>query len=465
MTSAAPGVSSSNPVEFDLFVLYAAADAAFVREYLLPALELPHDRVLLIDELPLGGLVVSEIDHGVSCSRYTVAVLSHAFLEDRWADFGVELASHVSRRDARVVPLRLLDCELPLRLDARVALDFTDKDRWAWETARLRDLLIRPRHDGPVVPYPDPRRRARRNWLSGLLAGLAIGALLVLAAAGLWPKQRTLPPPPPDMVRFAATSVRFGIFDAAAVPAECRGEMADEGCPAIDHPEAVRTTRVAAFDLDRHEVTNGEYAAWLNANVDLWKLTPYGIVTTRGEPAIPLVRTEKCSDGLKITPEHRAQTTADAVRWPVVCVTWSGAEEYCRAHGKRLPLDSEWEVAARGTEGRPFPWGTDPPRPDVVAFGLRDIAAVHPRDIGGSLQDVSPDGVHDLGGNVAEWVEDGRGNARLKTLRGGGFGGRRVCDLLGMRCARIAHDSFKLDAGFRCGRSVIGRQLDERQSR
>ncbi|HWU85953.1 MAG TPA: SUMF1/EgtB/PvdO family nonheme iron enzyme [Kofleriaceae bacterium] len=458
-------MDSSTTPELDLFIVHAEADAAFVRGYLLPALELPRDRVLLVDELPLGGLVVSEIDRGVSRSRYTVAVLSPAYLEDRWADFGTELASHVSRRDPRLVPLQLLDCELPVRIDARVALDFRDKDRWAWETARLRDLLRRPAAGGAVVPYPDPRRRVRRRWLSGLLAGVAVGAVLVLAAVWLRPRQRAVAPPLPDMVRVAATSVRLGVFDAAAVPAECRELAADEGCPAVDRPEAVLPTPVATFDLDRREVTNGEYAAWLNANVDFWKSTQYGIVTTRGEAEIPLVWTGKCGDGLTITSESRAQVTPESMQRPVVCVTWGGADEYCRAHGKRLPLQSEWEVAAKGAEARPFPWGAELPRQDVVAFGLRSVAAVHPRDVGSSLQDVSPDGVNDLGGNVAEWVEDGRGDARLKTLRGGGFGARKVCDVLGSRCARIGRDSFKLDAGFRCARSVIDRQLDERRSR
>lgn len=456
---------SSPAPELDLFIVHAAADAAFVRGYLLPALELPRERVLLVDELPLGGLVISEIDRGVSCSRYTVAVLSPAYLADRWADFGAELASHLSRPDARVVPLRLVDCELPVRLDARVALDFTDRNRWEWETARLRELLGRAAPAAAPLRYPSPGKRARRRLLLGLLASTVVGASLVIAAVLLWPRQRAAPPPPADVVRFIATTVRLGAFDTAARPAACGGRTVDEGCPAVAPPEAARETPVAAFDLDREEVTNGEYAAWLNANIDFWKLTPYGIVATRGEPAIPLVRTEKCGDGLTITPENRAHVTVETARRPVVCVTWSGADEYCRARGKRLPLETEWELAAKGAEGRPFPWGAELPRQDGVAFGLRNVAAVHPRDVGNSPQDISPDGVNDLGGNVAEWVEDGRGDAHLKTLRGGGFGGRTACDLLGSRCARVGVDRFKLDAGFRCARSVIDRQLDERRSR
>ncbi len=454
--------------EFDLFIIHAAADAAFVREYLLPALELPRHRVLLIDELPLGGLVVSEIDRGVSRSRYTVAVLSPAYLEDRWADFGVELASHLSLKDARVIPLRLTYCEPPIRLDARIALDFTDKDRWEWETARLRELLRAPAPaPAPAarpVPYPYPHKCARRRWLFGLLAGAAAGALLALTGVLLCPKTPTLPPPPDDMVRFAAATIRPGVFAAGSRPPECSALTASEDCAVLEHPENVGEVPIASFDLDRLEVTNGEFAAWLNANVDLWKLTPHGIVTTRGEPALPLLRTEDCGDGLTIA-DNRAQATAESARWPVICVSWYGANEYCRAHGKRLPLDVEWELAAKGAEGRPFPWGNDLPRQDGVAFELRNAAEPHPRCVGASPQDVSPEGVHDLGGNAAEWVADRRGNPSVKTLRGGSFASIGPCHLLSSGCSHIPADKFQKDVGFRCARSVLDRQTEERHSR
>jgi formylglycine-generating enzyme required for sulfatase activity len=449
-----------------LFVVHAAADAAFVREYLLPALGLPRPRVLLVDELPLGGLLVSEIDRGVSRSRYTVAVLSPAYLEDRWADFGAELASHLSLKDARVIPLRLVDCELPHRLEARIALDFTDRDRWAWETARLRDLLRTPDPVIASIPYPYPHKRERRRWVPGLLGGAAGGASLVLACISLWPTRSPAarPPPPNGMVRFSAASIRPGVFAAGSRPPECRALTPSEDCAVLEHPENVGETPVAAFDLDRFEVTNQEFANWLNENVDLWKLMPYSIVTTQREPALPLLRAEKCGDGLTIS-DKRAHVTAVAAQWPVVCVSWYGANEYCRAHGKRLPLDVEWELAAKGAEGRPFPWGADLPRQDGVAFDLRHTAAVHARAVGASPQDVSPEGVYDLGGNAAEWVEDRRGTPGVKTLRGGSFGSIGPCHLLGSGCARIAPDKFQKDIGFRCARSVIDQRRQEGQSR
>jgi TIR domain len=82
-----------------------------------------------------------QIDRAVSASRYTVTVLSPAYLADCSAMFGEHLASHASLQTSHVIPLRLTDCELPLRLQARVALDFTDPSSWPMEVARLRALV------------------------------------------------------------------------------------------------------------------------------------------------------------------------------------------------------------------------------------------------------------------------------------------------------------------------------------
>jgi tetratricopeptide (TPR) repeat protein/formylglycine-generating enzyme required for sulfatase activity len=303
--------------------------------------------------------------------------------------------------------------------------------------------------------------RSRWRWLL-----LAAGCVALAPAVVPWLRQGSdEPPPPPGMVRFAAANIRLGVFAAGLRPKECSARPAsDKDCPEPAHPELVGETHMEAFDLDWQEVTNGEFAAWLNANIGLWRLGNDGIVTTRRAPAIQLIRTTRCGDGLTVTSEGRAQVTAESARWPVVCVAWHGADEYCRAQGKRLPLEVEWELAAKGAENRPFPWGDDPPRQDGVAFDLRDGAQVHPRAVGDSPQDVSPDGVHDLGGNVAEWVEDQRGDLAQKTLRGGSFASRGPCYLLTSSCARAAGDSYHKDLGFRCVRSVIDRPQEERGS-
>ena len=264
------------------------------------------------------------------------------------------------------------------------------------------------------------------------------------------------PAPPGGMVRFAAADVHPGVFDAARRPQVCSALQATEDCAELEHPERVAAVHVAAFDLDVQEVTNGDFADWLNTNGQLWRAEKYGILETRGEPAVPLGwASEDCFGALTVAPTGRVVANPAKARWPAVCVTWHGADAYCRAQHKRLPLTVEWELVAKGAEGRPFPWGGELPRQDGVAFDLRDGAAPHPRDVGSSPQDVSPEGIHDLGGNVAEWVEDGRGSIDTKTIRGGSWGSRGPCHLLDSGCKRIGVGEYSSDVGFRCASSVI----------
>ncbi|HEU4730389.1 MAG TPA: TIR domain-containing protein [Kofleriaceae bacterium] len=148
------------PHDFDLFVIHAPADVDFVRGYLIPALNLPPSRALLVDDLRLGVPIVRELERGVSRSRFTVAVISPAYLEDRWVVVGEQLATHLSTRGGHIIiPLHLADCELPLHLEARVSLDFTERTKWDSQAARLRALLqtTQPEVDKIRCPYPGMR--------------------------------------------------------------------------------------------------------------------------------------------------------------------------------------------------------------------------------------------------------------------------------------------------------------------
>jgi formylglycine-generating enzyme required for sulfatase activity len=159
-------------------------------------------------------------------------------------------------------------------------------------------------------------------------------------------------------------------------------------------------------------------------------------------------------------------------------VSWFGAERYCAWLGARLPTEAEWEYAARGTNGRPFPWGSLP-RCGVqvqVGVGLQDQSEDEPQLTCaasgpvpyGDLRGRSAFDLSGMAGNVWEWTADwyaaeayrsaapsdpkGPTEGTLRVQRGGGWSSTEVWEL--RSAARGAMDpTAKLpDVGFRCAR-------------
>ena len=123
--------------------------------------------------------------------------------------------------------------------------------------------------------------------------------------------------------------------------------------------------RVAAFEMDATEVTSGAYGACVVAGACL--PAPKQIAWAGVTAADHQVYDEFCND-----------ERADRRSHPVNCVDWAMADAYCRWAHKRLPTEEEWEYAARGPEGRSFPWGNAPPSPEVVN-GCGDECASDPK--------------------------------------------------------------------------------------
>ena len=123
---------------------------------------------------------------------------------------------------------------------------------------------------------------------------------------------------------------------------------------------------------------------------------------------------------------RRCNATRGASDHPINCVDYASAEAYCRWAGKRLPTEAEWELAARGAEARAYPWGSDAPECGRACYDKNGGCLERGREVttcasGLHVADRTPEGIHDLGGNVSEWVSDGTPASPNRIVRGGSF--------------------------------------------
>ncbi len=146
------------------------------------------------------------------------------------------------------------------------------------------------------------------------------------------------------------------------------------------------TADVPAFRMDRYEVTVAEFAAFLNGGgrdryYDPWMRVPEHCGIVREDPG-----------KYRVVPgrEH----------YPVVYVSYEAALAYAESIGKTLPTEAMWERAARGTEGRTYPWGNDPITPERANYDFHYGGTL---PVGSLPKGATPDGVHDLCGNAKEW--------------------------------------------------------------
>lgn len=148
------------------------------------------------------------------------------------------------------------------------------------------------------------------------------------------------------------------------------GSLAGEGDENDEAPQ--HTVALAAFWIDRTEVTNTMFAACVEAGA--------------------------CRDVAHPRPDR-----AEHPDFPAQGVPWTQAAAYCEWAGRRLPTEAEWEKAARGTDGRLYPWGDAEPDGSRVNFDkqIGDVA-----NVGSFPAGASPYGALDMAGNVYEWVSD-----------------------------------------------------------
>jgi formylglycine-generating enzyme required for sulfatase activity len=156
-------------------------------------------------------------------------------------------------------------------------------------------------------------------------------------------------------------------------------------------------------------------------------------------------------DYKKFRPEHSFHPKR--ARWPVALVAYADAESFCQVKGKRLPSEIEWEKAARGTDGRKWPWKIYIDHPNNGFSGFM------PEPVDKRQDWISPYGVYGMGHNVWEWTTDdytpvGR-EGKFKILRGGLLQSHLTIKFSPAWFRNWMNPDAKLNfIGFRCAKDV-----------
>jgi formylglycine-generating enzyme required for sulfatase activity len=161
-----------------------------------------------------------------------------------------------------------------------------------------------------------------------------------------------------------------------------------------------KSTTVGAFCIDVTEVTVAAYKACVRegkCSPECLQLGQCSAVPTRAEwgDVDESTRASRFCNGDR----------DDRQDHPVNCVSWEESEKYCAAHGKRLPRPEEWEWAARRADPTMwYPWGNQPAG-DQLCWSPKNRRHDGTCAVGSTPGDRTPQGVLDMGGNVAEWVD------------------------------------------------------------
>ncbi len=209
-------------------------------------------------------------------------------------------------------------------------------------------------------------------------------------------------PPPPDMVHVPKGEFTMG---SDKMDKEAKAMQYGFKKPLYANERPSRKVILDDFHIDKTEVTNGKYEEFIKA-------------TGHKPPSF-------------WTHPVYVEKKADMANYPVIFVNWEDADTYCKWKKRRLPTEAEWEKAARGTDGRRFPWGSEFDIELVNALGK--YGGVGPA--GSFPEGASPYGALDMAGNVWEWTadwytkypnnefDDEDYGEKYKVIRGGGWGG------------------------------------------
>ena len=240
-----------------------------------------------------------------------------------------------------------------------------------------------------------------------------------------------------------------------------------------------------AYDMMVTDVTNAQYALYLNkatadgririANAQVVGAYPGDKFTGRRHEK-PIAAGEYLHVPLS-APDSRLMYDGAQFRFsvkpgydnhPVAAVTWFGAKAYCDHFGWRLPTEVEWEKAARGVDGRAYPWGNEIAKNHANSYNSHDpfekgvgaqgdttpVGFYNGRTYAGyqTLDATSPFGLYDMAGNVWQWTGDVHAGMHYRFMRGGSKANYEY-DLRAWSRNSAEPDYYGPNVGFRCMRS------------
>ncbi len=256
-------------------------------------------------------------------------------------------------------------------------------------------------------------------------------------------KTRAPAPMPTESFVITPTPLPTEITDAKGVP--MRFVLAGNFIMGSDNysyaqEKPVHTVYLDSFYIDKYEVTNALYKACVDT----------GLCSPPKE--------------MKSYTRNSYYGNSQYDDYPVIYVDWNMSNTYCQWRGAQLPTEAQWEKAARGTDGRDYPWGEGIAcsKANSLNCSVGDTAIV-----GSYKNGVSPYGIYDMAGNVWEWVADwysetyyqnspqsnplGPESGQYRALRGGAFGDS---DLRVSNRLRDDPANNFYSIGFRCARSA-----------
>ncbi len=343
------------------------------------------------DSIMPGETWVEAINRGLEESGYYLLVQTPAATSSPWVISETNAAIIMEhRRQMRFIPLDVAPTNTPPIWTAYQNVPFRDYARG------LEHLLARL-NGRPPRPWPTNGKSANgasHNDTPRARGKEPISSAKLFSDRVLHDQSRV------ELVRVPAGNFLFG---AAR--------------PDTNHEIAQRTIHLQEFWIGLSPVTNAQFARFVEATHHRTTAEEIGFSRVwQGGRWIDVER------AYWRRPEGPRSNIDNRLHHPVVCVSWFDAQAYCEWAGLRLPAEKEWEKAARGVDGRLYPWGNDVPNSRRANFGSKhsQTTPVGQFSPGGD----SPFGATDMAGNVWEWTaswHDARGTRQSRIVRGGAW--------------------------------------------